>query len=100
MKTKQLELIVPQLPKDRAFVQFFCFRVFRSLMNSSCDVFMNIGPVVDNTGQHTCITIQALVVPFSFSLQQNFSYVLDFYDAIALLETIQPKQNKKLANST
>jgi len=78
MKTKQLELIVPQLPKDHAFIQFFCFGVFWSLMNSSCDVFMNIGPVVDNTGQHACIAVQALVVPFSFSAWQNFSYVLDF----------------------
>jgi len=50
MDRKQLELIVPQLPKHGPFDQFFNAEFSREVDRSSCDGLMNIRPVV------TCLT--------------------------------------------
>ncbi len=70
MDRKQLELVVPQLPKHGPFDQFFYAEFFGEVDRSSCDSLMNIGPVV------TCMT------PAHQSHQPASKYaVLNFFTA-------------------
>jgi len=53
MKREQLELIVPQLPKYRAFFKFFDAELSGALFGASWDSQMNIGPVVNFNDKHS-----------------------------------------------